>query len=85
MLDGQDLRDHAAHGRADDMRARDPERVQKAKRVVRHVGQRIERFDRQAEHGAPQLGGGRKRSGWHRRGKADIAIIEAYDAKTARR
>jgi hypothetical protein len=38
---GDDLRDHAAHGSADDMRALDAERIEQADGVLRHVVQRI--------------------------------------------
>ena len=47
MIDGDDLGDHPAHRRPDDMGLGDLERVHEADRVPRHVVQRIGRPDRQ--------------------------------------
>ena len=43
-VDRHALRDHAAHRRADHVRALDPERVEQPDRVRRHVAQRIGRL-----------------------------------------
>jgi len=52
MVDGELLRDHAAHRDADHVRTRDPERVEETDRVLRHRGDRPGRRRRRAAPGA---------------------------------
>ncbi len=85
MLDGDDLRDHPAHRRPDDMGLGDAERVHQPDRVARHVVQGIGRPDRQVKEGARHHGRRRERAGRRHAGrKADVAVVEADDAKAAR-
>jgi hypothetical protein len=85
VVDRERLRDHAAHRRADDVRARDAEAVHQRDRVGCHVAQRVGRLD---------LAAGHRRHEHHRqvrhavvpqpRGLADVAVVEAHDVEAAR-
>ena len=84
MLGGDDLRDHAAHRRADDMGGADAQSVHQPDRVARHVVEGVGRPHRQMEEGArhhparPEAAGRR-----HPGRQADVAIVEAHDPEAA--
>ena len=86
IVGGDDLRDHAPHRGADDMRAIDFERVHEPDRVARHVFEAIARPHRQ-----PQSGAGQHRRRLERpdrrqfRRQAGVAIVEANDAEAPAR
>ena len=86
IVGGDDLRDHAAHRGADDMRAIDFERVHEPDRVARHVFKAVAWPHRQ-----PQSGAGQHRRRLDRpdrrqfRRQAGVAIVEANDAKAPAR
>ena len=81
MLDGELLADHAAHGKADDMRAALAEVVEQGDHVVGHVGERIGRRERRRV----VTGREQRFHGWWRFDrsvrKANIAVVEHDRAK----
>ena len=83
-MDRDLLRDHAAHRRADDMGARDAERVHQPDRVGRHVLEQIRRGDPLA---LLAFGDRRAGVGWRLPvdlGRlADVAIVVAHDPQAA--
>ena len=86
IVGGDDLRDHAPHRGADDMRTIDFERVHEPDRVARHVGEAIARPHRQPQCGAGQHRGRLDRPDRrHFRRQAGIAIVEANDAEAPAR
>ena len=82
----QQLGDHAAHRRTDDMRAFDAQRIHQSHRVLRHVVQRVRCLDGQpqqtAQRHAHRVG---RAEGVEFTGQTDIAIVEANDAIARRR
>ena len=82
MADRDKLGDHAAHRRAGDVRAFDPEGAEKPDGVGRHVVERIGRGDRPAGAGLRDQGSevrGAERV--EMRGAADVAVVEPDDAE----
>ena len=84
VLDGDRLRDHPAHRRADDVGAVDAEVVEQAGRVGRHVGQdgtarrRSRRSSAFASSAAKSIG-----ADVDLRRQADVAVVEADDVEAA--
>ena len=81
-MQGEALRDHAAHRRAADVRPRDAERIEHAGRVARHVAERVRRVHRQPQRVAQ----GRGDDVGHAEviealRQAGVAVVEAHDAK----
>ena len=85
VLDGDELRDHAAHRRADHVGFGDRERVEETDRVRRHVVERIGRSDRQAKEGAHHHRSRRKPADrGHAAREASVPVVEADDAEAPR-
>ena len=77
MSDRHLLGDHPAHRGAHDVRRVDPEGVEHADGIVRHVGERVGRFDRLACHGCAEQGHHVGLAGLVEPGRqADITVVE---------
>jgi hypothetical protein len=74
MADGDRLGDHPAHRRAHDVRAVDPQVVEHADAVARHVGERVRR---PAGIAARELHHGRGRGAVQPRRAPDVAVVVA--------
>ena len=80
------LRDHAAHRRAADMRLGDAERVEHADASAAMSAERVRALDAQAERVAQRVEREVRHAGCvEALAQADVAVVEADDAKAARR
>ena len=86
IVGGDNLRDHAPHRGADDMRAIDVERAHEPDGVARHVGEAIARPYRQPQSGPSQQRRRLERPDRrHFRRQAGVAIVKANDAEAPAR
>ncbi len=80
MSDCQQLRNHAAHRRADDVRRSDPEGIEHAGGIVCHVVERIRRIQADAKNVVHRVAQPARRAhAVELGGQADVAVVEAHD------
>jgi hypothetical protein len=84
MVSGDNLRDHPAHRRADDVGAVDVERIRQPDDIARHVGEAIGRPHRHPQSGAcHERGRGEPSDRGHFRRQGGVAVVETNDTEAS--